>query len=163
MLKPLSLATATAVVFALSASSYAAEDQEKGELKADLIACPHDGTILGGVNSCGKIWALTEGHVRLSSDGKLKVELEGLVLNDPTLPSNVNGTPDGVTAVVASVICGGSGGAIQAQTDLVPITSKGNAKISATVTLPKPCKAPVVIIREFFDNKIGGWLATIGI
>src|SRR5262249_268312 len=98
-----------------------ADDDGKLVFKSPLIACPHDGTILGGIHSCGKAWVIKDGTVRLSADGKLKIDVDGLVLNDPTLPSSVNGTPDGVDAVVAAVICGGSGGAIEAQTALTTI------------------------------------------
>ena len=63
---------------------------------------------------------------------------------------------------MAAVICGGSGGAIEAQTTLTTINTKGDFKIHTNVILPKPCKAPVVIIREHFDGNIGGWLAPQG-
>jgi len=54
-----------------------------GEIvKAGLVACPHDGTVLGGVNSCGKIWKLKSGEAQLDSNGKLKVQVKSLVLND---------------------------------------------------------------------------------
>jgi hypothetical protein len=138
------------------------DDESEPILKASLLACPHDGTILGGVHSCGKIWNLKEGRAQLSADGKLRIEVEGLVLNDPTLPPSVNGTPDGVTAVAGVLVCGGSGGAIAAQTALVTINTKGDAKIHETLTLPKPCIGPVVLVREFFNNQLGGWLAATG-
>src|SRR5437867_2954892 len=129
-------------------------------IKAGLVACPHDGTVLGGVNPCGKIWKLKSGEAGLDSDGKLMVEVKSLVLNDSTVPPDVNGTADGVSQVVASVVCSGGGGAgVAAQTELVPLSKSGDAKIRATVTLPKGCIAPIVIIREFYDGKIGGWLA----
>ena len=132
-------------------------------IKAGLAACPHDGTMLGGVNSCGKIWKLKSGEAQLDSDGKLKVEVKNLVLNDSTVPPDVNGTADGVSQVVASLVCSGGGGAsVAAQTELVPLSKSGDAKIRATVTLPKSCIAPIVIIREFYDGKIGGWLAATG-
>ncbi len=132
-------------------------------IKAGLVACPHDGTVLGGVNSCGKIWKLKSGGAQLGSDGTLKVEVKNLVLNDSTVPPDVNGTADGVSQVVASLVCTGGGSArVAAQTDLVPLSKSGDAKIQATLTLPKTCIAPIVIIREFYDGKIGGWLAATG-
>ncbi len=132
-------------------------------IKADLVACPHDGTLLGGVNPCGKIWKLKSGTVQLGSDGKLAVEVKSLVLNDSSLPPDVNGTADGVSQVVASLVCSGGGSAgVAAQTELVPLSKSGDAKIHATLALPKSCIAPIVIIREFYDGKIGGWLAASG-
>src|SRR5712691_2114633 len=151
---------ASLVVFGLTVpfAAHAAEI-----IKAGLVACPHDGTVLGGVNSCGKIWKLKSGEAQLGSDGTLKVEVKNLVLNDSTVPPDVNGTADGVSQVAASLVCTGGGSArVAAQTDLVPLSKSGDAKIQATLTLPKTCIAPIVIIREFYDGKIGGWLAATG-
>lgn len=106
-------------------------------IKAELVACPHDGTMLGGVNSRGKIRKLKSGEARLDSDGKLKVKVKNLVLNDSTVPPEVNGTADGVSEVVASLVCSGGGGPlVAAQTELVPLSKSGDAKIRATLTMP---------------------------
>ncbi len=83
---------------------------EQPVLKAALIACPSDKTIIGGVNACGKIWALRSGEAELSTDGMLRVTLHGLVLNDASV-GKFNGSPDGVDAVAAALICGGSNAA----------------------------------------------------
>jgi hypothetical protein len=132
------------------------------ELEAKLTACPSNNTAIGDVASCGKIWKLKSGKVTLGKNGKLKVEVKGLVLNDVTV-GEYNGTPDGVDAVAAAVICHGpSGAAVAAQTDPVPLAQNGNAKISATVSLPNGCIGPVVVLRERYEGKIGGWLAATG-
>jgi hypothetical protein len=133
-----------------------------GELKADLVACLANKTAIGDVGSCGKIWKLKHGHAHLSSDGKLKVEVKGLVLNDESV-GKFNGTPDGVDGVAAAVICSGPGGAaVAAQTDVVPLSQAGDAKVDAKVSLPNGCVAPVVVLRERYEGKIGGWLAGTG-
>ena len=31
-------------------------------MSSSLVACPSDGTMVGGINSCGKIWALESGQ-----------------------------------------------------------------------------------------------------
>lgn len=54
---------------------------------------------------------LESGNARLTSDGVLKIHVKGLVLNDTTLPADVNGTPDGVCEVVATLVCWGRGAA----------------------------------------------------
>jgi hypothetical protein len=54
-------------------------------LKAPLMACPSDKTVIGGVNACGKIWKIGSGEVALNADGKLIVDIRGLVLNDPSV------------------------------------------------------------------------------
>src|SRR5437899_12310107 len=70
-------------------------------IEAGLVACPHDGTVLGGVNSCGKIWKLKSGGAQLGSDGTLKGEVKRWVLNDSTAPPDENGTPHGGSQHVA--------------------------------------------------------------
>ena len=72
-------------------------------LKAKLRPCVKDGTSFGDVGSCGKVWKLGSGEAKLEADGKIKVEVKGLVLNDASTGES-NGTPDGVTDVVATVI-----------------------------------------------------------
>jgi hypothetical protein len=134
---------------------------EQSVLKAALIACPSDKTIIGGVNACGKVWALGSGEAELSADGTLHVTLHGLVLNDASV-GKFNGSPDGVDAVAAAVICGGSNAAVAAQAEPVTLSPKGDAQIEAKLTMPQHCFAPVVVVRERYQGKIGGWLAVTG-
>ena len=131
------------------------------EFEAPLVACLSNGTAIGGVNSCGKIWKLKSGKAELKK-GKLEVEVKGLVLNDESV-GKFNGSPDGVDAVAAAVICHGpSGAAVAAQLDPVPLSKEGNAKAEGKVSLPKGCVGPVVVLRERYEGKIGGWLAGTG-
>ncbi|MBX9661443.1 MAG: hypothetical protein K2X00_23035 [Nitrospiraceae bacterium] len=130
-------------------------------LKADLKACLHDGTNIGNVSSCGKVWKLKSGRAVLDSDGSLKVDVKGLVLNDEST-GQFNGTPDGVDAVAAAVICqSASGAAVAAQAEPVLLSKSGDAKIHAKLDLPA-CTAPVIVLRERYEGKIGGWLAGTG-
>lgn len=135
---------------------------DAGDFKADLVACHANGAGIGGVGSCRKIWKLKSGHAQLSADGELKVEVKGLVLNDTSV-GEINGTPDGVDAVAGAVICNGpSGAAVAGQTDAMPLDKKGNAKVEAKLSLPNGCIGPVVVLRERYEGKIGGWLAGTG-
>ena len=45
-------------------------------LKAPLMACPSDKTVIGGVNACGKIWKIGSGEVTLGGDGKLSGDIQ---------------------------------------------------------------------------------------
>ena len=133
-----------------------------GEFEAPLVACLSNGTAIGGVGSCGKIWKLKSGKAELKKGGKLEVSVKGLVLNDVSV-GEYNGTPDGVDAVAAAVICHGpSGAAVAAQTDAMPLSKTGDVKIKATVSLPNGCVGPIVVLRERYEGKIGGWLAGTG-
>ena len=133
------------------------------DFEAPLTACVSNGTAIGGVNSCGKIWKLKSGKAELKAGGKLEVEVRGLVLNDASV-GQYNGTPDGVDAVAAAVICHGpSGAAVAAEAPAVALSQKGDAKIKVTLSLPNGCVAPVIVLRERYEGKIGGWLAGTGI
>jgi hypothetical protein len=132
------------------------------EFEARLVACPANKTAIGDVGSCGKIWKLHSGKAELSKSGKLEVKVKGLVLNDTSV-GDANGTPDGVDAVAAAVICSGpNGAAVAAQTEPVPLSKAGDAKIEAKVSLPNGCVGPVIVLRERYEGKIGGWLAATG-
>lgn len=128
------------------------------EVKSDkLIACP-TGKAIGDVPSCGKVWKLASGSAELKKDGSLEVEVKGLVLNDASTGTS-NGTPDGVDGVAAAVVCGGK---VAGQTDVVPLSKAGDAKVMAKVSMPSDCASPIVVLRERYQGKIGGWLAATG-
>jgi hypothetical protein len=110
------------------------------------------------VNSCGKVWKIKSGHAKLASDGMLNVEVKGLVLNDEST-GQFNGTPDGVDAIAAAVVCDGK---LAAQTEPVLLSKAGDAKIAAKVSVPASCAKPVIVVRERYEGKIGGWLAATG-
>ena len=124
------------------------------EVKSALVACPTK-VAIGDVPSCGKVWKLASGSAELKKDGQLDAQVKGLVLNDTSV-GDANGTPDGVDGVAAAVVCGGK---VAAQTDVVPLSKTGDAKVSAKVSVPGDCAKPVVVLRERYEGKIGGWLA----
>jgi hypothetical protein len=132
------------------------------EVKSKLVACPATNTAIGDVPSCGKVWKLKSGEAELKKDGDLEVEVKGLVLNDASTGTS-NGTPDGVDGVAAAVVCGGaSGGKVAAQTDVVPLSKEGDAKVKAKVSVPSDCKTPIVVLRERYEGQVKGWLAATG-
>jgi hypothetical protein len=126
-------------------------------VKASLRACP-TGTAIGDVGSCGKIWKIGSGEALLHSNGKLSIQVKGLVLNDAST-GEFNGTADGVTHVVGAVLCAG---AVAAQTEWSPLSKDGTARINAKLSLPSSCIAPTLVVREVWDGKVGGWLAAAG-
>jgi hypothetical protein len=132
-----------------------------GQVFADemkLSACLHTGVTIGGVPSCGKVWKLASGQAELKHSGKLKFRVKGLVLDDAST-GNANGTADGVDAVAPAVVCGDK---VAAQGKPVKLSKSGNAKGSAKLKVPSDCATPVVILRERYEGKIGGWLAATG-
>ena len=49
-----------------------------GEFESPLTACLSNGTAIGGVGSCGKIWKLQSGTARRTADGKHKGPVQAL-------------------------------------------------------------------------------------
>jgi hypothetical protein len=153
------MSKALVVALAIAALAGCAEMGKKGvEVKGHLAACRATGTSIGDVPPCGKVWKLASGEAELEKDGELDAEVHGLVLNDAST-GDANGTPDGVDGVAAAVVCGGK---VAAQTDVVPLSKEGNAKIERKVSVPSDCANPVIVLRERYEGKIGGWLAATG-
>ena len=90
--------------------------------------------------SGGAAWTVKAGQATVSANGRIEVEVEGLLLV-------ATGTTGPVTMVSASLVCGGSGGTVVATTGAVPLSPAGNAQIEATIPLPVSCPAPVVLVR----------------
>ena len=110
----------------------------------------------------GLPWEIGQGKGTLRSDGRLKVEVQGLVLarRDP-VPANLQGTnpiPMFKAIVSCLTVAGGSTVPTNVETGLVPATSTGDAELAATVNLPSPCFAPIV----FVTAPTGAWFAVTG-
>jgi hypothetical protein len=98
-----------------------------------------------GVSPGALPWVLKSGVVRLKRDGKLDLQVKGLVI--PTAPSM--GTPGPVTTISASLYCGADSNTTAAgTTQVVPISRKGDARIhDASFTVPATCLAPVILVH----------------
>jgi hypothetical protein len=107
------------------------------------------GKPLAGVNGAGHAWAIDEGSAKLTSDGQLILNVEGLVLS-----------PEGnnpVTSGRAIVSCNGGANIILSAP--VPFDAAGDAHVKAHLTLPSQCLAPTI----FFGNGTGtAWFAVSG-
>jgi hypothetical protein len=102
---------------------------------------PTDPKLLGSSPGAAP-WVLRSGEARLRSDGRLSVSIRGLVI--PIAP--FNGTTGPVTTVDASLYCGDNPTPVGTSAS-VPISTDGNARISATFTLPAKCLIPALLIH----------------
>jgi len=123
------------------------------------------GTTVGGVASGGVPWT-TRGQASVSGSGKLEVAVRGLLIATGA-PANLVGTVGPVQMVAASLVCGGSGGAVVASTEGVPLSPSGNAEMEATVTVPATCFAPAILVRVFNNaaapgSQLGPFIAVTG-
>ncbi|MBV9006463.1 MAG: hypothetical protein JO181_17500 [Solirubrobacterales bacterium] len=107
-----------------------------------------------GVKPGGAPWILKRGEVRLESTGRLDLVVRGLVI--PT-----TGTAGPVTTISASLYCGADSNTTAAvTTQSVPITSTGNARIRASLTVPSTCLAPVILVNP--NGNAGIYIALDG-
>jgi hypothetical protein len=115
-----------------------------------------------GVAGGGLPWEIDQGKGTLRSDGRLRVEVEGLVLaRRAPVPAALQGT-NPIASFMAVVSCltpnGSTAATTNVSTGLAPATSSGAAVIDATVDLPEPCLAPIV----FVTSPGGAWFAVTG-
>ena len=115
-----------------------------------------------GVNGGGLPWQIAEGKGELASDGRLEVEVQGLVLlNGPPVPPALRGT-NPISAFRAIVSCltivDGSPATANVATGPFPATATGDSEIEATVRLPSPCFAPIIFVGPSATT----WFAVTG-
>ena len=92
-----------------------------------------------GVAAGGAPWQLKRGAVTLRRNGRLRLDVRGLVI--PAM-----GNPGPVMTIDASLYCGNDTTAA-ATTGSVPISRTGNARIADRLTLPAKCLGAVVLVH----------------
>lgn len=119
------------------------------------VAGPFLGTAnpIRGVPGGGRPWVLTRAEGELTDDGKLEIEVRGLV---------IPGVGNPVAAFRGMVSCLTTDGT-NVLTDNVstadfPATPTGDAVIEAMVDLADPCIAPII----FVTSPGGNWFAATG-
>lgn len=122
-----------------------------------------------GVPGGGLPWVIGEAKGELKADGKLEVEVKGLVFdpNDQAVIDRGLAGQNTVPAFKVIVSClsrdaAGNAVTVNVSTDQFPATTgpgAGDAKIEARVALPAPCIAPII----FVTNPAGAWFAATGI
>ncbi|HEX5015595.1 MAG TPA: hypothetical protein VFV72_15730 [Candidatus Limnocylindrales bacterium] len=120
-------------------------------LDARMAGIPTGGLVLHGITGGGVPWVIDAGRAKLFADGRLEVEVDGLVL----ATTGTNPIPTGRAIVTCS-------SAAVASTDAVPFSPTGDALVTARVDLPDTCLAPAV----FFAGVTGAgdrWFAVTGL
>jgi len=105
------------------------------------------GQVIDGVTAAGAPWSIEEGKAILFANGRVRVEVEGLIV------TALGRNPASTGKVVVSC-----NGAVAATTATVPFSPEGNAEVDAIVDLPSPCFGPSV----FFTSAGGSWFAVTG-
>jgi hypothetical protein len=142
------------LVFALGASADRARERPGSAFLESALApslpMPTDPTI-HGVAPGGAPWGLDKGSAVLSNDGRVAIEVDGLVLTAGPFA----GTAGPVTGIAASLFCGADANTTPAATSgVAPLTPGGDATIHATVTLPGSCLAPIVLVHPVIGSTL---------
>jgi hypothetical protein len=108
-----------------------------------------------GIPGAGAPWRIDDVNGELRSDGKLEIDVEGLVL--------VNTGLNPAAAFRGAVSCLTSSDTTVSTVNLVteqfPATPAGDSKIEANVSLPSPCVAPIVFVMNAGGTS---WFAVTG-
>jgi hypothetical protein len=115
-----------------------------------------------GINGGGLPWQIAEGRGELAGDGKLEVEVQGLVLlNGAPVPPALRGT-NPISSFRAIVSCltivNGSAATANVATGPFPATTTGDSEIEAIVALSHPCFAPIIFVGPSATT----WFAVTG-
>jgi hypothetical protein len=129
------------------ASTTAAVAGGRKVLDSTMTGLPTGSLVLNGLTGGGVPWSIADGRVQLFADGRLHVDVEGLVIT-------ATGT-NPVTSGKAVLTCSNTP---VAETGTVPFSAAGDATIDAVIDLPAQCLAPAV----FFTNATGRWFAVTG-
>lgn len=159
------------VVLAASVVAPVMSSASKGHravLEFDVMAPvvePYTGTAnpIRDVPGGGLPWEIDSAKGELRPDGKLEVEVEGLVLARrapvPEAQQGTNPVPSFKAIVSCLTSSDGAPTTTNVATDLFPATTSGDSEIEASVPLPSPCFAPIV----FVASPNGAWFSVTGI
>jgi hypothetical protein len=108
-----------------------------------------------GIPGAGAPWRIDDVNGELKSDGRLEIDVEGLVL----VSTGVNPSAFFRGAVSCLTSTGTTVSTVNLVTEQFPATPTGDSKIEATVTLPSPCVAPIVFVMNAGGTS---WFAVTG-
>jgi hypothetical protein len=152
MHRTLRLSLALVLLAALAIGTVASADAGGPKvLDARLTGIPTAGLTLDGIIGGGVPWVIDQGSAKLFADGRLNVEVEGLVLATSHTNPIANGR--------AIVTCGS---VAAASSPIVPFSPTGDAEVTTTVQLPSPCLAPAVFFVGVLPTGAERWFAVTG-
>lgn len=103
-----------------------------------------------GIKGGGLPWVITSGSGSVDRQGHVSVTVRGLIIVVPP----VNGK-NPIPMFKATVSCLTPHGVMNVSTPAAPASMQGDAMITGTVTLPRPCKDPIVFVAA----PSGQWFA----
>lgn len=146
------------------AGSATAKDSEIMEFSSMVgVPRPYTGAAnaIRGVPGGGRPWAIGAAEGELKANGKLEVEVRGLVIdpNEPVATAGTNPSPT-FRVIVSCMSTDATGAAVvsNVMTEPFPADAAGNAEVETKLTLPSPCIAPII----FVTSATGSWFAATG-
>jgi hypothetical protein len=108
-----------------------------------------------GINGAGAPWRIDGVDGELKSDGRLEIDVQGLVLVSTGLNPSAffRGAVSCLTNDATTV------STVNLVTEQFPATTAGDSKIEANVSLPSPCVAPIVFVMNAGGTS---WFAVTG-
>ena len=125
-------------------------------LDTRLVGVPNPPVTVVGVNGAGAAWTTDDSRAKLFADGRLDLDIEGLVFL-----SGANAGRNTVPQGRATVVCNGNANPAtdRVNSDPIPFSiPDGNAEFNGRLNLPSPCFAPII----FFTSVSGNWFAVSG-
>jgi hypothetical protein len=110
-----------------------------------------------GINGGGVPWAITSAEGQLRADGRLTIEVHGLII-----PARGTNPVSAFRGVVNCLTADAPTNGVNLVTDPFPATPAGDATIEAQLELPATCIAPIVFVTNGTGAPPGAWFATTG-
>jgi len=101
---------------------------------------------IAGVNPGGAPWVNGKSTVRVRQDGRISVNITGLVIPPPR-GTGVNP----IAAVVATLVCGGT---VTASTEPFALSATGDGSTRTVISVPRRCDDPEVLIQPAANRTV---------
>jgi hypothetical protein len=121
-------------------------------LDARMVGIPAGAPTVQGLLGGGAPWVIDDGRAKLFADGRLDVDIEGLVLAS----NGTNPIANGRAIVTCNSVAAAS-------SPVVPFSATGDAEVNTVVSLPSPCFAPAVFFVGVLPNGAERWFAVTGL
>ncbi|HZL80322.1 MAG TPA: hypothetical protein VFC06_00020, partial [Demequina sp.] len=117
-------------------------------LRAELVgSMPAPGSpVVAGINPGGAPWVNGPSRVRVRDDGRITVQIRGLVIPPPR-GTGVNP----IASVVATLVCDQL---IEASTMPFVLSAAGNGSTREVIAVPRHCDDPVVLIQPAANRAV---------
>lgn len=153
MPRSIRIVLATAILAALAIGNVASTAAGGPKvLDGRMVGIPAGAPTVQGIAGGGAPWVIDDGKAKLFADGRLQVDVDGLVLAS----NGTNPIANGRAIVTCNSVAAAS-------SPIVPFSPSGDARVNTVVSLPSPCFAPAVFFVGVLPNGAERWFAVTGL